>query len=276
MNASTSSAEALMRRFAFNQATAKYWPMPELVAGCVQAGVTNLGLWREQVADYGLAETKILLADNGLTVPSLCRGGFFTSDGWYDSNRRAIDEAAELGTSVLVLVSGGLPEGSKDLPGAREQVADAIGQLVPHAQERGVTLAIEPLHPMFASDRCVIVTLNQALNIAERFDPAVVGVTVDTYHIWWDDQALEQIARAGERVAIFQIADWGTPLPAGVLNGRIMPGDGCIEQRQYLNAVTAAGYTGPIEVEIFNEDVWARPGAEILLRAMDGYRATLC
>ncbi|MBN1173697.1 MAG: sugar phosphate isomerase/epimerase, partial [Micromonosporaceae bacterium] len=95
MSAGTSASESpLMGRFAFNQATAKYWPLPDVIAGCVEAGVANLGLWREPVAEYGLPETKKLLADTGLNVASLCRGGFFTSDGWYDDNRRAIDEAA--------------------------------------------------------------------------------------------------------------------------------------------------------------------------------------
>jgi sugar phosphate isomerase/epimerase len=258
-----------------NQGTTKYWPLEDTVTGCVAAGVTNIGLWREPVAEYRLARAKALVDDNGLTVTSLCRSGFFNADGWYDENRRAIDEAAALGTKVLVLVSGGLPAGSNDIDGARKHVADAIGQLAPHAAACGVTLAIEPLHPMFCSDRCCVVTLSQALDIAEQFDPEVVGVTVDTYHIWWDDQAIAQIARAGARAAIFQIADWGTPLPAGVLTGRVMPGDGCIQQRPFLDAVTAAGYTGPIEVEIFNDEIWARPGAQILRQAIDGYRATL-
>ncbi|MBT8227244.1 MAG: sugar phosphate isomerase/epimerase [Dactylosporangium sp.] len=275
MSERVGAAASLRSRFAFNQATAKYWPLPDAVAGCVAAGVTNIGLWREPVAEYGLDATNALLRETGLSVTSLCRGGFFTTDGWYDDNRRAIDEAAALGTPVLVLVSGGLPAGSRDIDGARERVADAIGQLAPHAAACGVTLAIEPLHPMFASDRCVIVTLGQALDIAERFDAGTVGVTVDTYHLWWDDQALTQIGRAGERVAIFQIADWATPLPAGVLTGRVMPGDGCVQQRRYLDAVTAAGYAGPIEVEIFNEEIWARPGAETLQRAIDGYLETL-
>jgi sugar phosphate isomerase/epimerase len=267
----------MIRRFSFNQGTAKYWPLAEMVAGCVEAGVTNVGLWREPVAEYGLEASVKLVKDAGLSVTSLCRGGFFTADGWYDDNRRAIDEAAALGTSVLVLVSGGLPHGSKDIDGARTMVAEAIGRLAPHAEAAGVTLAIEPLHPMFASDRCVIVTLGQALDIAEQFKVGTVGVTVDTYHIWWDDQVYAQIARAGAggRIAIFQIADWDTPLPAGVLTGRVMPADGCIEIRRMWEAVEAVGYTGPIEVEIFNDDVWARPGTDVLRHAIEGYRASV-
>jgi sugar phosphate isomerase/epimerase len=270
------SAE-LMRRFSFNQATARYWPVPDLVAGCVAEGVANVGLWREPVAEYGLAATAKLLRQAGLTVTSLCRGGFFNTPDWFDDNRRAIDEAAALDTGVLVLVSGGLPDGSRDIDGARLAVSDAVGALVAHATAAGVTLAIEPLHPMFASDRCVVVTLAQALDIAERFPVGAVGVCVDTYHIWRDERVHEQIARAGAggRLTVFQLADWATPLPAGALTGRVMPDAGCVEIRRLHEAVAATGYAGPIEVEIFNDAVWARPGAPVLRETIAGYLAAI-
>ncbi len=259
-------------RFSFNQATATGWPLPDLVAGCRAAGVTAVGLWREPVAEHGLDRAAALVRDAGITVSTLCRGGFFTGADWYDDNRRAIDEAVTLGAPVLVLVSGGLPDGDRDVDGARRRVADAVATLAPHAEAAGVTLAIEPLHPMFAADRCVISTLGQALDIADRFDPAVVGVVVDAYHVWWDDRVYADIARAGAHIASFQVCDWITPLPAGVLLGRGLPGDGCIELRRLREAVDAAGYTGPVEVEVFNADVWSRPGPEVLAAALDGYR----
>lgn len=262
-------------RFSLNQATTKYWPLDELVAGCVDAGVTGVGLWREETQAFGVTKAATLVRDAGLHVTSLCRGGFFQTPDWYDENRRAIDEASELGAPELVLVSGGLPDGSRDVDAARTHVGDAIGALVPHALAAGVRLAIEPLHPMYASDRCVVSTLSQALDLAAPHPADAVGVVVDTYHLWWDDQIWDQIARAGRerRIACFQLADWITPLPAGVLLGRGLPGEGCIELRRFAEAVDAAGYTGPVEVEVFHADVWARPGREVLDAALEGYRS---
>ncbi|MEN3612050.1 sugar phosphate isomerase/epimerase family protein [Plantactinospora sp. ZYX-F-223] len=262
-------------RFSFNQATAKYWPIPELVAGCLSTGVTQVGLWREETLEHGLDKTATLMRESGLAVTSLCRGGFFQTPDWYDENRRAIDEAATLGAPVLVLVSGGLPEGSRDVDAARAHVGEAIGELVPYARAAGVRLAIEPLHPMYCSDRCVVSSLGQALDLAAPHPAETVGVVVDTYHIWWDDQVWAQIARAGreDRIACFQVADWATPLPEGVLLGRALPGDGCVQLRRFREAVDAAGYRGPIEVEVFNAEVWARPGPEILDRTLSGYLA---
>ncbi|MFY1689719.1 sugar phosphate isomerase/epimerase family protein [Plantactinospora sp. WMMB782] len=260
-------------RFSFNQATAKYWPIPDLVAGCLATGVTQVGLWREETLAHGLDRTATLVRDSGLAVTSLCRGGFFQTPDWYDENRRAIDEAATLGAPVLVLVSGGLPDGSRDVDAARAHVGEAIGELVPHARAAGVRLAIEPLHPMYCSDRCVVATLGQALDLAAPHPVETVGVVVDTYHLWWDDQVWAQLDRAGreERIACFQVADWATPLPEGVLLGRALPGDGCVQLRRFREAVDAAGYRGPVEVEVFNADLWARPGREILDRTLAGY-----
>ncbi|MFJ2195139.1 sugar phosphate isomerase/epimerase family protein [Streptomyces violaceusniger] len=268
-------------RLSLNQETIKQWSLPELAEGCVKAGVTGVGLWREPVQKYGVAAAAELVRNAGLTVTSLCRGGFFTAiepearAAALADNRKAIDEAATLGTDTLVLVSGGLPPRSRDLFAARERIADALGELAPYAADHGVRLAIEPLHPMYAADRCVVSTLAQALDLAERFPADQVGVIVDTYHLWWDDTVAAQIARAGAggRIAAFQLADWITPLPEGVLLGRGQLGDGSVDFRWFREQVDATGYTGPIEVEIFNPDLWARDGAEVLAEVADRYRA---
>ncbi|PWS41338.1 sugar phosphate isomerase [Streptomyces sp. ZEA17I] len=267
-----------------NQETIKQWSLPELAEGCVKAGIGQVGLWRAPIQAYGVERTARLLSDAGLTVTSLCRGGFLTAldpaerARALDDNRRAVDEAAAVATDTLVLVSGGLPPGSRDLSGARERVAEALAELAPYAAERGVRLAIEPLHPMFASDRCVVSTLAQALDLAERFPAERVGVVVDTYHLWWDDRAPAEIARAGAggRIRAFQLADWITPLPAGVLLGRGQLGDGSVDFRAFRTAVEAAGYDGPIEVEIFNEELWARDGAEVLAEVAARYGQHAC
>ncbi|MGI5398818.1 sugar phosphate isomerase/epimerase family protein [Streptomyces sp. CA-135486] len=261
-----------LTRFSINQMTVKQLTLPELTEACVRLGIGRVGLWREPVQAYGAGAAAKLVREAGLTVTSLCRGGFLTAIDAAEraralaDNRAAIDEAATLGTDTLILVSGGLPVGSRDLAAARERIADALSVLAPCAADRGVRLAIEPLHPMYASDRCVVSTLTQALDLAERFPPSQVGVVVDTYHIWWDDTAPSAVTRAGAagRIHAFQLADWTTPLPAGVLNGRGQIGDGAIDLRAWRDRVDAAGYGGAIEVELFNDGLWARDGVEVL------------
>ncbi|WP_405002994.1 sugar phosphate isomerase/epimerase [Kitasatospora purpeofusca] len=261
-----------LSRLSLNQITTKRWSLPEAVQGCVDAGIPAIGLWRDKVAETGLTRSAKLCREAGLTVSSLCRGGFLTAAGPDErraalaDNLRAVEEAAELGTDTLVMVVGGLPDGSRDLVGARHAVADMIAELAPHAGDFRVRLALEPLHPMFCADRAVISTLGQALDLAAPHPAAQVGVVVDSYHVWWDPQLPEQIARAGRegRIASYQVCDWTLPLPADALLGRGHVGDGHIDFRTLTDQVTAAGYTGWIEVEIFNQRIWDTPGDRTL------------
>ncbi|WP_052668739.1 sugar phosphate isomerase/epimerase family protein [Nitriliruptor alkaliphilus] len=263
-HATPRAGDPRLGRLSLNQKTTDRWTVREAVDGCVRAGLPAIGLWREAVARTGLDASARMVADAGLRVSSLCRGGFLTAPAGaertaaLDDNRRAIDEAATLGAPCLVLVVGGLPDGSRDLIGARNRVAEAIAELAPYAGERGVQLALEPLHPMYAADRAVLSTLAQALDLAEDHPPEQVGVVIDTFHLWWDPEIWTQIARAAGRISSYQVCDWITPLPADdVLLARGMMGDGHIDFRSFWRAVHDAGYTGDIEVEIFNAEVWA-------------------
>lgn len=268
-------------RLSINQATIKYADLATALKVTADAGVQSIGLWREPVNDVGLEVAARMLADSGLRFSTHCRGGFFTlpegseRTAALDDNRRAIEETATLAaagadgsTAVLVLVAGGLPAGSRDLIGARERVRDAIGALADDARAAGVTLAIEPLHPMYASDRAVISTLGQALDIAADFDASVVGAAVDTFHIWWDPQVLDQIARAGRegRIATYQVCDWKTPLAEDVLLSRHYTGEGVIDFGSLTRAVIETGYDRDIEVELFNADIWADDPARVVAR----------
>jgi sugar phosphate isomerase/epimerase len=255
----------VLDRLSLNVATVKRLSAGEAVELCARHDIPAIGFWREQVAQTGLVETAAAARAAGLRVSSLCRGGFFTHadpgarKAAIADNKAAIAEAAELGTRTLVLVSGGLVPGSRDIGLARRMIADALGELAPVAQSHGVRLGIEALHPVFAADRCVITRLGEALDLADDFPADVVGVVVDTYHVWWDASLLSDIARAGERIVSYQVCDWILPLPADTLLGRGHVGDGYIDFPPITAAVAAAGYSGDIEVEIFNEDVWSAP-----------------
>ena len=258
----------VLDRLSLNQATVKRLGVADAVDLCVRHGIQAIGLWREPVAEAGLDAAAAAVKAAGLRVSSLCRGGFFTHadpaarQAAIADNKAAIAEAAELGTSTLVLVCGGLVPGRRDIGLARRMIADAIGELVPVAQSHGVRLGIEALHPMFAADRCVITRLGEALDVAAQFPANAVGVVVDTYHLWWDAALLADIARAGERIVSYQVCDWIVPLPADNLLGRGHVGDGHIDFPPITAAVAAAGYAGDIEVEIFNESVWSAPPDE--------------
>jgi sugar phosphate isomerase/epimerase len=255
-------------RLSLNQVTVRPLDVRAAAALCGKNGISAIGLWREHVAEQGLAESVAAVRAAGLHVSSLCRGGFFThADAGARAaamadNRAAVREAAELGADALVLVSGGLVPGSRDLGLARRLIADSIAELVPLAQSLGVRLGIEPLHPMFCADRCVISRLGEAVDLALEFPADAVGVVVDTYHVWWDYSLAADLARAAGRIVSYQVCDWVLPLPADVLLGRGHLGDGVIDFGAISELVLAAGYAGFVEVEILNQAIWDAPAQE--------------
>jgi sugar phosphate isomerase/epimerase len=268
-----------LARFSLNQATVRKADLETAVRVTVEAGIPSIGLWREPVQAYGVDAAAARVRDAGLRVSSLCRGGFFTMPEGaarreaIDDNRRALDEAAALGAPTLVLVAGGLPAGSRDLVGARSRVADALAELAPHARATGVSLSVEPLHPMYASDRAVVSTLKQALDLAAPFDAAEVAVVVDTFHLWWDPELPAQIARAGAegRIASFQVCDWVTPIAADPLLSRGIPGDGDIDFAAFTALVRDAGYDGDVECEVFRQEIWDTDPVLIARRSAEAY-----
>jgi sugar phosphate isomerase/epimerase len=251
-----------------NQITVSGLTVAQTIDLCARHEIPAVGLWRERVAEGGLAATARAVRAAGLHVSSLCRGGFFTHAdpdaraAALADNRAAVTEAAELDADVLVLVSGGLVPGSRDLTLARRMIADAVGDLVPFARQAGVLLGIEPLHPMFCADRCAISSLGEAVELALRFPADAVGIVVDTYHVWWDARLADGLARAQGRIACYQLCDWVLPLPRDVLLGRGHLGDGCIDFANITELVLAAGYDGYAEVEIMNRAVWDAPPDE--------------
>jgi len=259
-------------RLSFNTMTSKNATLRECVDACVRHGVGWIAPWRDRVAEAGLQESARMIRDAGLGVSSLCRGGFFPAStaaeraARIDDNRRAIDEAAEIGAPCVVLVCGPAPD--RYIDGALKMVADGIAAVAGYARDRGVKLGVEPLHPMFAADRSVIVTLGEALDLAEKTD---TGVVIDAFHVWWDPRVYLEIARAAGRIVGFHVSDWAVPLP-GIVTGRSMMGDGVIELRRIRQAIDAAGYAGPIEVEIFNETIWAQPIDDTMDRVLERYR----
>jgi sugar phosphate isomerase/epimerase len=260
-----------LSRISVNQITAEQLTLAEAAAACARAGVAWIGPWRHKLVD-GAEAAADLLRDAGLRASSLCRGGFFPAADVAarrdrdSDNRRAVDEAAALGTDVLVLVCGSAPDG--DLPAARRKVLEGIERLLPHAVERGVRLGIEPLHPMMIAERSVVVTLAQANDLAERFEPAHVGIVVDAYHVWWDPDLERQVDRAAGRIVGYHVSDWLSPTP-DVLAGRGMMGDGVIDLRGLRGLVEEAGYDGPIEVEVINPALAELPADELVARVCE-------
>ena len=266
-------------------------PLPRILDLCAQRGIRAVSPWRDQVAAAGLEEVARTVRAHGLQLSGYCRGGMFPAADAAglraadDDNRRAVDEACELGAACLVLVVGALPGAlagravHKDLALARTQVRDGIGRLLDYARAARMPLAIEPLHPMYAADRACVNTMEQALDLCDELDPhktGALGVALDVYHVWWDPKLQQQIERAGrERLLALHVCDWLTPT-RDLLNDRGMMGDGVIDIPRIRGWMEAQGYAGFSEVEIFSTlDWWQRDAQETLDTCIERHRTVV-
>jgi sugar phosphate isomerase/epimerase len=259
--------------------------LKQAIAACARHGIPAIAPWREPLQAMGVGAAARLIRDHGLAVSGLCRAGMFPAadaagrQAAIDDSRRAIDEAAAIGAQCLIVVAGGMPPGSRDLAGARRQAQDGIAAVLPHARAAGVALALEPLHPMYAADRCCISTLGQANDLCAELDPdeeGGLGVAIDVYHVFWDPELEREIARAGAagRILAFHVCDWLVPT-RDLLLDRGMMGDGVIDIPGVRAAVEAAGYAGMVEVEIFSRDWWRRDPDEMLRIIAERYRTAV-
>jgi sugar phosphate isomerase/epimerase len=276
-----------LSRLSLNGATVRErWDLGQIIEGCARHGISGIAPWRDQLQALGVVEGARRIRDAGLAVSGYCRGGMFPAAdaagrrAAIDDNFRAIDEAAAIGAQCLVILGGGMPPGSKDLPLARDQARDGLVAILPYAGAAGVSLAIEPLHPMYAADRCCISTLKQANDLCDEIDPdgkGALGVAIDVYHVFWDPELDAQVERAGaaRRILAFHVCDWLVPT-RDLLLDRGMMGDGVIDIPRIRGLVEAAGYDGLIEVEIFSRDDWWRRDPDEVLRVVaERYRTVV-
>jgi len=265
-----------LSKLCIHTATTKPWPIDVAMDKFAVAGVGGITVWRDAIENRDAAAVGEQLRSRNLDVVSLCRGGFFPATSptalqyAIDDNLRAIDEAAALGAPMVVLVCGAVP--GQSLTTSRQQIIDGIAAVLPHADTCGVKLAIEPLHPMYADDRSAISTLAQANTICDVFDSPGVGIALDVYHVWWDDQLESQIRLTAEknRLLAFHICDWMTPT-RHILTDRGLMGEGCIDVPGIRAMVEATGFTGFNEVEIFSERWWAKDQDEYLTAIKEAY-----
>ena len=265
-----------LSRMCIHTITLKPWDIDRAAQKFSEVGAGGITVWRDALAGRNIRQTGNMLRQKNLEIVSLCRGGFFpaaNAEGRANAvkeNIRAIEEAAELGAPLLVLVCGAVA--GQALSVSRQRITEGIEACVAAAEKNGVVLAIEPLHPMYAGDRSAINTLRQANDVAEYFHSKWVGVAVDVYHLWWDPELKEQIGGCAEHdnLSAFHICDWKVPT-TDMLNDRGIMGEGCINVREIRGWVEEAGFNGFNEVEIFSTQHWQEDQDKYLNRIVNAY-----
>ncbi len=237
--------------------------------------MAGIVFWRREIGSRAV-EIGDRVRAAGMQVVGLCRTPYITGSEaprTLDDARASIDMAAALGTRVLTIVTGGTEPGTKGVLESQKVLAERIATLAEYAAPMNVSLALEPLNPMFGGNRSCIFTVRDALSVCDAIGLDNVGIAVDVYHVWWDATLRDGLAAARGRILGYHLCDW-LENTADMLLDRGMMGDGVADLKAIRAGVEAAGYKGACEVEIFSaDDWWQRDPNEVLDTIIQRFRS---
>jgi 4-hydroxyphenylpyruvate dioxygenase len=182
-----------------------------------------------------------------------------------DRAERKFDVMQQLGTDLVLVCSNTQPAALDD----PARAASDLRAMAERAAARGLRIGYEAL----AWGRHVN-RWRQAWDIVQRADHPALGLIVDSFHTMAIGDDPDGIAALpGERVFFVQLAD-APLLSMDVLSlsrhYRLFPGQGELDVPRFLRAVVATGYTGPLSLEIFNDEFRSAPSRMI---GRDGVRS---
>ena len=192
-------------------------------------------------------------------LPSALRGKAF------ERAERKFDVMQELGCELILVCSSVHPEAL----GGIDRAAADFAELGERAAARGLRVGYEALAwGRHVNDH------RDAWEVVRRADHPNVGLILDSFHTLARGIDPETIRRIpGDRVFFVQLAD-APAIDMDLLywsrHFRNMPGEGDLRVTDFMRAVMATGYAGPISLEIFNDQF--RGGSPGTI-AQDGYRS---
>ncbi|MFC4011112.1 bifunctional sugar phosphate isomerase/epimerase/4-hydroxyphenylpyruvate dioxygenase family protein [Nonomuraea purpurea] len=193
-----------------------------------------------------------------------------------DALRRAchkLELMRRLGADTLLVCSTLSPHAIDD----DDLAAEHLHTLAERAAGHGMRIAYEAL----AWGRHVN-TWEHAWDIVQRADHPALGLCLDSFHVLSKNPAPTGIADiAAGKLFFLQLAD-APVLDMDVLqwsrHHRLFPGQGAFDLPGFVKQVLAAGYTGPLSLEVFN-DVFRqsdpRPAAADAMRSLLALRESL-
>jgi sugar phosphate isomerase/epimerase len=262
-----------MAILSLNETTTYRWSFEEDVAQYAAAGIEAIGVWRQKISDCGQERALELIRQYHLKCSHLFWAGGFTGSEGHSYRESvadtadALQTAAALGAKCLIVCSG--TRAGHTFNHARRLVQGALCELVPLAEEFGVVMALEPMHPGCAARCTFLNNLDDALEIIEAVKSSQVKLLLDTYHLGQSPDLVERIPQIASQIALVQLGDAKCP-PRGEQN-RCRLGEGTVPLRQIVCAIRSAGYDGFFDVELLGEDIEALDYQELLMHAKKAF-----
>ncbi len=262
----------LQSQFAMSQMTTCRWSFVEDVVHYQAAGINRIAIWRPKLCDFGEERSIDLVRDVGINVSSLGWAGGFTGANGHsfeeavEDARSAILTAAALGAESLTIISGA--QHGHIRSHCRRLLVDGIAEILDLACEQGVTLALQPMHPIFREEWTFLNALDPTLEILHHFDHPFLRMAFGTYHLWQEPRLIERLPDLIPLIASVQVSDWRTPRCD---NDRFLPGDGVIPLADILSTLHRSGYVGPYEMEIWSNELWKTDHLELLYQSSERF-----
>jgi len=261
-----------MRKLALHQATTRDWTLEQDLRGCQQAGYDGIGIFVEflhKFIERDRVEAIKLVKESGLQVSDVAGARLFEIDERgcprprIDETRALVDLARDLEAESLLVIFG--PGGRQRMDDIWRLSLDVIAAILPYAEEQGVRLGIEPMHPVYMPEWSICNTIEDTIWVLDQFPSPNLGIILDAWHIWWEKDLFALIDRCRGRIAGVHLCDWRAATRS-ILNERTLPGEGVIPLREFCHAVEAAGWIGCWDIEIFSEQHWSEDYDEVLRR----------
>ncbi len=258
-------------RISMNELTTYRWSFDEDVQRYADAGLSGIAVWRQKLSDFGEEKGIELVSECGLTVSSLLwAGGFTGSDG--RSHKESIEDAhdavrlaAQLKSNCLVVYSG--PRAGHTHNHARRLLTNALKELLPHAAEAGVCLAIEPVHSQCAAEWSFLTDLSEAVSLIENFDHPQLRLSFDTYYFGTDQAAMQRLTQWVPYIGIVHLGD-ARHLPDGEQD-RCPLGAGIVPLPGIVATLLAAGYQGFFDIKLMGQEIETVDYHDLLRQSRD-------
>jgi len=156
----------------------------------------------------------------------------------------ALDRAAQLGASIVVFGSSdarNVPDGFA-ASAARSQLTVLLGLLGLLAQQRGITIVIEPLNRRESN---IINLAGDGLNLVREVNHANIQLLVDYYHLAAEQESPDVVLLAGEAIRHVHLA---RP------EGRTFPTEWTPAYADFFARLTRIGYAGRCSIEAYTSD----------------------
>jgi len=262
-----------LQRCGLSQVTTRTWTFEEDVAAYALGGWGAIGVWLQKLEERHMGAFRFpssCLSDDvvdlaaatlqaaSLPVSHVVCAGLITDPDKAELLERvrhlrfALDAARRFQAACLIVIPGRLL--GQPYQAAFDNACRVLADVLDELPNDSVRIAIEPVTDVdFAN------TTGRALDLVERLDHPALGVYLDTYHGWHEQDLYEQIARATGRIHGIHVAD-GRPDS----RERLVPGDGQIDLDAILAATRAAGYRGTFDLELLGDEIWRIPPLDLL------------